>query len=284
MLSGYAGLHAALDGIERAFLRLLGFEAAVGGFGEAGEVDVLFMEPLVEILEGEHDVEQFGMVLGLALLGDAGTDEDDADVFTEVSAQHFAVREQGREDGRNVGLAVGAVLGDIVDNHGTGRGDPDALRLAAHERGDASRDLLRAQGRLRDGVEAEALECVNQLRGADAGELRDERGREGDDHGAAALEQLLGGGQIVAYLLGAVGAGEHAVAADDAELGDDARAGVLHADGFDRTLANAFVAILALALPRVDGIKPLHSVDPVPSIRSSNPSTVFAEWRATVRQ
>ena len=72
------------------------------------------------------------------------------------------------------------------------------------------------------------------------------------------LDQLPGTGQIVAHMLGRVGADGDAGSAIDAHLGNDSGVGVPYLDRLDRALAHAFVAILTLVLFGVDWAAPIH--------------------------
>ena len=162
--------------------------------------------------------------------------------------QHFAMRKQGRDDAANMQEGSGWYLRMKVDDSGACGGDPDLVWFRAHERKDGGGDLLRAEGGFRDGEEAEFLESVNQLAGTDAGILGDEGRGERDDDCALAVDEGFGAGQIVADLLGVVGTGKRAVAAEDAEFGNDTRIIVLNADGFYGAFADAFIAILTFVL------------------------------------
>ena len=116
---------------------------------------------MIQILEGEHRIEKLGMQFGLRFLGDAGTDKDDGDVVAIMRAQHFAMRQQGRENAENMRLAFRMIFADEIHDDRTGGRYPDLLWLAAHQRGDASRDLLCAERGFRCGVESQLLESMN---------------------------------------------------------------------------------------------------------------------------
>ena len=132
----------------------------------------LLIQPMIQILEGEHCIEKFGMLFGLCFLGDAGTDKDDGNIVAIMRAQHLAMREQRRQNTEEMGLAFGMIFADEIHDDRTGGGDPDLLRLAAHQRGDAGRDLLGAERGFRCGIEPQVFESMNQLGRRHTGKLR----------------------------------------------------------------------------------------------------------------
>ena len=66
-------------------------------------------------------------------------------------------------------------------------------------------------------------------------------------------KSCFGPGDIVTDLFGPGGTDIHTASAEDTEIMVHRGAGFLNPDGLDRTVADAFIAIPALGLFRVDG-------------------------------
>ena len=141
---------------------------------------------------------------------------------------------------------------------GTRRRRQHARRIFPEQRRRLRRNLLRAQRRFRHAGKAQFFQRANQLRRRHAGKFRDIRRRERNQHRLFPRQQLPRAGQIVADFFCAIRADLDAMAADDAQLRHHRRVAALDLDGFHRTIAHAFVAILALAFLREDGIQVVH--------------------------
>jgi hypothetical protein len=242
-------VHAALQRIEGAAAgrRVAGQIRQVGGF-DAGDG-----EPAAQLFERQREAEALGVQVGVALLADAGADEEDVGALAVARLQLGRVGQHRRQDGREGRREGGVVAGDQLDGHGAGGGEEEPALGRLEQGRDRLGDELRSLGGLVDGGEAEAVERGRQLGGAYAGELGDERRRERGDHRDAAAQEGARARQVVAHQLGGVPAGAHAPAAEDAGLGRDGGVVVFDADRFDEAVSHAGVAVAALGVERVDG-------------------------------
>ncbi len=214
------------------------------------------VEPALELVEGEGGVDGAGDdgVGGLALLGEAGADEDDEGVGAVLLLEVAAVRDHGGDDRRDVVDEVGIDLLDQVHDDGARRGD-DGPALFVGERPllvDGS-DHRGAERGFAAAGKAKLGQCVrDRLERGQAGRgaaVDREVGRDGGGDarhdGATGCKRGLDRGQAVADDLGVLRAGAHAGTALDAQLGDDLGLAARHPHGLDRADADAAVAVAA---------------------------------------
>lgn len=131
-------------------------------------------------------------------------------------------------------------------------------RVTTHERKNTGRDLLCSKRGFRDARETKLAKCADQLSRSDSGKLSDEGRRKGDENRALAGKEFFDERKVVANLLGVAGTSKDAIAAEDAVLRNDPCISILYANGFDGALANALVAVLALASLGINGVKRRH--------------------------
>ena len=194
---------------------------------------------------GEHRVHLAVelLVVRLALLGDAGPDEDDLEVGPVLGVQHAGRGDHGRDDGRQPVEQVGMVLAHVADHRRAGGGDPAAVAVRASSRAYSAAtrsapnaDLVHAvRSRARAGRATRP--AVSRLR-----ELGRVARRHDGGHRRGAGEQRLRVLDAAEHLLGVLAAHGDAVAAADAARLDDAGLAVEDLDGLGRALAHARVA------------------------------------------
>ena len=199
------------------------------------------------------------MVVGLGFLGHAGAEEHHPDVLAVGLAQHPAVRQQRRQQRGEVGHEFRHVAPDEIHRRRAGRGQQQAGAALGQDLGHAGGDFLGAQRRFRHPGKTEPAQGRDHGLGGDVGKFRHPGRGQGDVGRPVGAQQLENGKQIAADLLGVGGAGGHALAAGDAQLGHDRGPAAFHLDGLDRAVAQAAVAVLALGLDGVDGILGEHA-------------------------
>ena len=129
---------------------------AVIFFGKQG--DVLFLQPLPQLLKGQHGVDEISL-LRLLLLGDTGTNEDGLGIAVAPFDLH-AVGLQGREHRSQTKEGIRIVLSHQEIHTGTAGGDQDirlflpedALVLIFYNGGADGRLLHIPEAQLHDGL------------------------------------------------------------------------------------------------------------------------------------
>ena len=256
----------AVDGDAAVSLHLVGgLEHAAGGGIKAralavarlhmvgGQLDMLGSQPVAQLVVGEGDIG-IGALVGLGLFGDARADEHRKRLRV-LLLDGLAVRLHGGEHLGQVGEHGGVIL---LDEHVDGRaaaGNEHALLALAHDARVLVADQLRAHGGFLHLGKAQALEGVrHHVQGADA-EIRDEGRGQAAHHMLACGNGLLDAGHVIADLLGLLGAGHEAVAAQDALVVHDLGGVVGIGDRLDRAGADALVAVRAVVFVEVEHFK-----------------------------
>ena len=238
--------HAARDGEQGAEAAVRWIEVVVGG-RQRGQSDAPGLQHGAQLDVGERGVDLALelLVQRLALLGDAGTDEDDLHVGPVLGVEHAGDGEHRRDDGGEVVEQIGVVLARVAHDGRAGGG-----HVAAVGRGEQSRVFgghqVGAEADLVDVGEAEGAQGRDQRRSVALGELRRVAGGDDRRHRRGAGENALGVLDAAEDLLGVLAAHRDAVAAADAARLDDARLAVEDLDGFGGALAHARVARAAL--------------------------------------
>ena len=262
---GAAVVHA-VDGDAAVSLHLVGgLEHAAGGGIKAralavarlhmvgGQLDMLGGQPVAQLVVGEGDIG-IGAFVGLGLFGDARADEHRKRLRV-LLLDGLAVRLHGGEHLGQVGEHGGVIL---LDEHVDGRaaaGNEHALLALAHDARVLVADHLRAHGGFLHLGKAQALEGVgHHVQGADT-EIRDEGRGQAAHHMPAGGDGLLDAGHVVSDLLGLLGAGHEAVAAQDALVVHDLGSVVGIGDRLDRAGADALVAVRAVVFVEVEHFK-----------------------------
>jgi hypothetical protein len=249
MVSREARRHAALDGEERALLRLFGSKRSSGestisrdrcSFRRARNLSRSSNVSATSRSSGCSSASFFSAMQGPI--------ETTAMSSPKCARSILQCASKGRQDRANMRQAFRMIFADEIHDRGTCGRNPDLLVRCASTKRCWPKPAARPE-RFPTRQRTQLLERTNQLRWPHSGILRHKRRSKRGNDRALAIDQGLGAGQVVAHLLGVAGAGQRAVAAQDAEFRHDLRAIILYANRLYRAFADAFIAILALVLP-----------------------------------
>ena len=234
---------------------LHGLENASGGGEQPGsalgivvnillQLDVCFLQHPGQLLEGHNLVHIAGVVIRLILLGQAGADEYHMGIGHPAADIH-AVRLHGGDHIRQIGQCLGKVLLD-QQIHRVAAGGDQHIRLPVPENvlvhpvhiGGTDGCFLRSgkaqlPQRLFHGFDAYPV-------------IGDEGGGNACYYRLLALQQHLYRLRSVGDLLGVLGTDYKALTAQDAFVAHDVRLVAGKADGLDRTVPDAFIAIFTV--------------------------------------
>ncbi len=173
----------------------------------------------------------------------------------------------GQGGGRHRGDGAGQfrdVFPDQVDNGRAGARNVESGAVRGQFTRQGGGHFLGAEGGFRNAGEAETLQGGDQLPRLQVGVDRHPGRRQGGVDPFPGLKEEADAADVVPDAFRAGRANPYAAAAGDAALGDDIGPLVLHPDGLDRTLADAFVTVLAECLLGVDGEEALHDCPLIP--------------------
>ena len=233
-----------------------GLENAAGGWEEtcAGVLigipllfqrDLFFIQPLGQFLKGHDRVHNTLVMLGLVLFGHAGADENRL-CLRHTALDIRAVGLHGRLHVRQIFQRFRVIfLDQQVDGVAAGGDQNIPLFFLEHpfvfplDHGSAQRGFLHAG-------EAQLFQCDPHTVDAHAVIIGGEGGGQTDDDRRAAVEQHLHLFPLIHDLLRVLGADHEALAAQDAFVADDMGLIAGKADGFDRAMPNALIAVFAV--------------------------------------
>ena len=184
------------------------------------------------------------MRVGFVLLGGARAEKDDFRRRGNFLFDESAVRPDRRRERRDRAGETGQVLADHIDRRGAGAGDYKRRIGRLQKPRDVGAYGLGAVGGLAHAGETGAHQRRGELADRHAAEITGETRRHRRIDLGAGREKLLEPRQVAADLLRVRRAHLDAFAARDARFGDYARLAADDADSLDRTVADAFVAVL----------------------------------------
>ena len=253
-------VHAAFDRVASPLFRRLRQEPILRFRNQPFRFNRRFAQHLAQFRIGERQIEQFRIAVRFVLLSDAGPDENHPDSVAEGIAQQSAVGHERRTDRRDGRRQMREVATDKIHRRRTGRREPQptgaGVELFRHPGG----DKLGAERGFADPGKSEHLQRPDQFSRLEIAKFADPRRRDGSVDRSGILQQQPGTPGVVAHLFGLDRTHFDALAAGDAEFGDDRGMAVAHPDRFHRTVADTFVTVLALRFDGVDRIGMVHGV------------------------